>query len=71
MVTLNFPANPDVGNQYTLGTKTWTFNGKGWQLTQQAGQVSLPFTLLSGLILTSAEALPNQTTYDFNLVTYI
>jgi hypothetical protein len=31
-MALNFPNTPAVNDTYTLGTKTWKWNGAGWQL---------------------------------------
>lgn len=30
MSTLNFPTNPVVGQRYSIGTKTWEWNGSAW-----------------------------------------
>lgn len=70
MATLNFPANTDVGNQYTFATRTWVFNGKGWQVAQPALQVGLGFALVAELILTELVDLqPMDSTWA--LVNYI
>jgi len=29
---MNFPISPTVGNLYTLGSKTWVWNGSAWDL---------------------------------------
>jgi len=29
-VPLNFPSSPTVGQTYTLGSRSWTWNGSGW-----------------------------------------
>ena len=31
---LNFPSSPTANQSYTLGTKTWIYNGYGWKLQQ-------------------------------------
>ena len=31
---LNFPSSPTTNQSYTLGTKTWIYNGYGWKLQQ-------------------------------------
>jgi hypothetical protein len=33
-MALNFPINPTANQSYTLGTKTWIYNGYGWKLQQ-------------------------------------
>lgn len=32
-MALNFPTSPSLNDTYTLGAKTWTFNGTAWDLT--------------------------------------
>lgn len=34
MPTINFPANPTIGQQYTFANRTWEWNGQGWQAAQ-------------------------------------
>jgi hypothetical protein len=29
---INFPSSPSVNDTYTLGSKTWKFNGYSWEL---------------------------------------
>jgi len=31
-MTLNFPADPQLNDEYSFGTKTWAYNGFGWKL---------------------------------------
>ena len=52
MADLNFPTNPAVGDTYTIGSKTWIWNGTAWQL-QSSVQSLDPFTVKT-LIVTSA-----------------
>ena len=37
MPTINWPANPQLNDVYTLDNKSWTFNGVGWKLNTTAG----------------------------------
>ena len=32
MPAINFPTNPSTNDTYTLGNKTWKFNGSAWDL---------------------------------------
>jgi hypothetical protein len=34
MPVLNFPLNPFIGQRYTLGTKTYVWNGTGWAISE-------------------------------------
>lgn len=55
MADLNFPSNPQVGDTYSIGTRTWTWNGSGWQL--QSGIVSTnPFIVVSAQVTTTTNS---------------
>lgn len=32
-MALNFPSNPVLGQEYTEGAKSWTFDGVAWKVT--------------------------------------
>lgn len=68
---LDFPTNPSVGDQYSIGDRTWSFNGKGWERITNTGQVVSSFYLVSDLIQTVAQSLPVEVTNDFVLVNYV
>ena len=56
MADLNFPSNPQVGDTYTIGTRTWVWNGNAWQI--QSSITSLdPFTAVRGIFTTSTVAV--------------
>ena len=55
---LNFPSNPTTNQSYTLGTKTWIYNGYGWKLQQ----VTLANTEVSSFTTTA-----DGTTSTFDL----
>ena len=71
---MNFPTSPTVGDLYTLGSKTWVWNGSAWDL--QTGAASFDSLTPSqagnaGKFLTtdgsasswaSVDALPSQAT---------
>jgi hypothetical protein len=41
-MAISFPLSPSVGTNYTVGSKTWTYNGYGWDLiTSNATQILL------------------------------
>jgi hypothetical protein len=55
---LNFPSNPTTNQSYSLGTKTWIYNGYGWKLQQ----VTLANTEVSSFTTTA-----DGTTSTFDL----
>jgi len=60
MATLGFPSNPNIGDTYTLGTRTWVWNGNGWQL--QSGITSFdPFTANRIIVTTSTNSTSTTT----------
>jgi hypothetical protein len=32
-MSINFPSNPTLNQEYTSGSKTWVWNGRGWQVS--------------------------------------
>lgn len=32
-MTIDFPASPTIGDTYTVGLRTWQWNGTGWERT--------------------------------------
>ena len=55
MSGLNFPTNPSVGDTWTIGTRSWVWNGVAWQL--QTGILSTnPFTVISEIITTTTNS---------------
>jgi fibronectin-binding autotransporter adhesin len=55
MADLNFPQNPAPGDTYTIGNRTWIWNGSGWAL--QSGIVSTnPFIVVSAQVTTTTNS---------------
>ena len=55
MADLNFPQNPAPGDTYSIGNRTWVWNGSGWAL--QSGIVSTnPFIVVSAQITTTTNS---------------
>jgi fibronectin-binding autotransporter adhesin len=55
MADLNFPQNPAPGDTYSIGSRTWIWNGSGWAL--QSGIVSTnPFIVVSAQITTTTNS---------------
>ena len=59
-MTLNFPSNPYVGQAWTVGSRTWTWNGTAWAIN--SGIISWdPFTV-PRVVITSATNATSTTT---------
>jgi hypothetical protein len=55
MADLNFPQNPAPGDTYSIGSRTWIWNGSGWAL--QSGIVSTnPFIVVSAQVTTTTNS---------------
>jgi hypothetical protein len=55
MADLNFPQNPNPGDTYSIGSRTWIWNGSGWAL--QSGIVSTnPFIVVSAQVTTTTNS---------------
>lgn len=55
MADLNFPQDPAPGDTYSIGSRTWTWNGSGWAL--QSGIVSTnPFIVVSAQVTTTTNS---------------
>jgi hypothetical protein len=60
MPSLTFPANPQIGDIYTLGTRSWRWNGTAWQL-QSSVQSLDPFTVVREIVTTSTNSTSTMT----------
>lgn len=56
MTTLNFPANPEVGQIFTTANKTYSWNGYGWAISPNATQ-TIPALSVSTLTVTSTSTI--------------
>ena len=60
MAELNFPSDPEIGDTYVIGIRTWVWNGSGWQL--QSGIVSTnPFTVVTAYVTSSTNSTSTDT----------
>jgi hypothetical protein len=55
MADLNFPQDPNVGDTYTLGNRTWIWNGYGWQIKSSVTSFD-PFTANRVIVTTSTNS---------------
>lgn len=53
MGQLNFPTNPTIGQQHTIGTNTWEWNGSAWIKFVPPKNVVDVFTVTNTLYVTS------------------
>ena len=60
MPSLTFPSNPTLGDTYTLGTRSWRWNGTAWQL-QSSVQSLDPFTVVREIVTTSTNSTSTMT----------
>jgi hypothetical protein len=66
MALLNFPPNPNIGDNYSVGTKIYSWNGQAWFITASSGS----FTSISGstIIITSGTNTISSTTGALQVV---
>lgn len=55
MADLTFPSDPYFGQQYTIDTRTWTWNGYAWELVTNITSLD-PFTANSIVVTTSTNS---------------
>lgn len=58
-MSLNFPNNPSQGNTYSIGGKTYTFNGQGWEVTSSIALTTTSVTEGNRLYFTNARVYSN------------
>ena len=55
MALLNFPQNPNTNDTWTIGTRTWVWNGSAWQIVSGIKNLN-PFTADSIAVTTSTNS---------------
>jgi hypothetical protein len=55
-MSLNFPFAPNLNDTYTLGTRTWRFNGDGWEIVPPPSPVG--FTGSQGAVKVTISPTP-------------
>lgn len=61
MGLLNFPQNPNTGDSFTIGSKTYTWNGRAWILGQSNTSTFKNVTAESVVITTTTNATSTST----------
>jgi hypothetical protein len=56
---IEFPTSPTIGDTYTYNTRTWVYNGDGWERQINAGQVVSVFIVV-GVLVTELSAFDNS-----------
>ena len=59
-MALTFPPSPFVGETYTVGTRTWVWNGTAWQIVSGITSTN-PFVVKSALITNSTASVSTST----------
>jgi hypothetical protein len=60
MADLNFPQNPNPGDTWSIGTRTWVWNGSGWQLQSNVTSLN-PFTAVTAVITSGTNSTSTNT----------
>ena len=55
MPNLNFPSNPSTGTVYTIGNRSWVWNGYAWQLQTTVTSYD-PFTVARVIVTTATNS---------------
>lgn len=71
MATIDFPSSPTVGQTYTYGTRTWQWNGSGWERQINAGQTVSVFVSPGVLVELGISALPSTIGAAWGSITYV
>lgn len=53
---IDFPTSPAVGDTYTYNTRTWRWNGEGWERQVNAGQSVAIFVV--GILVNDINVVP-------------
>jgi hypothetical protein len=62
MATLGFPANPQVGDTYSVGARTWIWTGQGWKIDSTQSSPSFNSLSVGQLFVTTTTNSISTTT---------
>jgi hypothetical protein len=60
-MSLGFPTNPNLGDTYVLGTRTYVWNGTAWAIQTQNASVVTVITATIAIITTSTQSTSTNT----------
>ncbi len=68
---LDFPSAPSSGQVYTLGARSWRWNGSAWDKVINEGQGASVFTQVVAVESYAGPFASGQVAFAFNLVNYV
>lgn len=68
---IDFPASPTVGQTYTYGSRTWLWNGSGWERQINAGQTVSVFISVGPMVELTITGIPYTVGTAWGSVNYV
>lgn len=68
---IEFPSSPTVGQAYTYGSRTWVWNGSGWEREINAGQTVSVFVEVGALVELTVSGIPYTIDTAWESVNYV
>lgn len=68
---IDFPTAPVLGDTYTYGTRTWVWNGSGWERQINAGQTVSVFITVGPLVELTVSGIPYTIDAAWGSVNYV
>jgi len=68
---IDFPTSPVLGQTYTYGSRTWVWNGSGWERQVNAGQTVSVFVSPGVLVDFGVTGLPYTVGTAWGSVNYV
>jgi hypothetical protein len=62
MATLGFPGNPQIGDTYSVGSRTWIWTGQGWKIDSTQSSPSFNSLSVGQLFVTTSTNSTSTTT---------
>ncbi len=68
---IDFPSSPTLGQTYTYGSRTWVWNGSGWERQINAGQTVSVFITVGPLVELAVTSLPYTISGAWGSINYV